>query len=58
MTDSFIGSVNPVELTRIVRDSLTLLEDKNEQVRKRGVKILSALAQTGKPILRHPVRDR
>ena len=58
MTDSFIGSVNPVELTRIVRDSLTLLEDKNEQVRKRGVKILSALAQTGKPILRHPVCDR
>ena len=44
MTDSFVGSV---ELTNIVRDALTLLEDKNKKVQKRGVKILSVLAQMG-----------
>ena len=55
MTDSFVGSV---ELTNIVRDALTLLEDKNKKVQKRGVKILSVLAQTGMYISCHPVCDR
>ena len=55
MTDSFIGSV---ELTSIVEGSLTLLEDKNKKVQKRGVKVLSALAQTGKHSLHHPACNR
>jgi hypothetical protein len=50
MTDSFVGSV---ELTNIVAERLTWLRDQNEDVQKRGIKILSALAQTGKHILRH-----
>jgi hypothetical protein len=55
MTNSFVGSV---ELTSIVKGSLTLLEDKNKKVQKKGIKILSALAQTGEHSLRHPVCDR
>ena len=54
MTESFAGSV---ELTKIVADRLTWLEDQNEAVQKRGIKIISALAQTGKHILRHPECD-
>ena len=53
MTDSSVGSVT-VELTNIVADSLSWLRDENENVHKRGVNILSALAQTGKHILHHP----
>jgi len=55
MADSFVGRTNPVELTDIVDNGLTLLRDKNKNVQNRGVKILSALAQTGRHILRHPV---
>ena len=55
MTDSFVGSV---ELTSIVNGSLTLLRDENNNIQKRGVKILSALAQTGKQIMGHPLCDR
>ena len=55
MTDSFVGSV---ELTSIVNDSLTWLKHRNKNVQNRGVNILSALAQTGKHILRHPLCDR
>ena len=54
MTDSFVGRMN---LTRIVADSMTSLRNKNNNVQKRGVKILSALAQTGKYILHHPECD-
>ena len=55
MTDSFVGSV---ELASIVKGSLTLLGDKNKKVQKRGVKVLSALAQTGKHVLHHPACNR
>ena len=55
MADSSVGSV---ELTNIVTDSLTWLRDKKEAVQRRGVKILSALARTGKHVLRHPEGDR
>ena len=55
MTDSFAGSV---ELTKIVADRLTWLRDKDEDVQKRGIKIISALAQTGEQIVRHPACDR
>ena len=40
--------------TNIVADSLILLKDEKENVQYRGVKMLSALAQTGEHILCHP----
>ena len=55
MTDSFVGRV---ELTSIVNHSLTLLEDKNKKVQKKGVKVLSALAQMGKHSLHQPACNR
>ena len=51
MIDPFVGSV---ELTNIVASGLVWLRDTDENVQKRGIKIFSALAQTGKHILRHP----
>jgi len=47
-----------MELTDIVNDSLDLLRNKSKNDQKRGVKILSALARTGRHILRHPMCNR
>jgi len=47
-----------MEMTDIVDNSLTWLRDKDKNVQKRGVKILSALAQTGGHILRHSMSNR
>ena len=55
MTDSCVGDV---ELKKIVVGSLKMLRDRNENVQRRGVKTLSALAQTGKHVSRHPEGDR
>ena len=41
---------NSLELAPIVISSITRLQDKDKGTQKKGVKVLSALAQTGKHI--------
>lgn len=44
------GTHNSLELGPIVADYVTHLKDENEQVHRKSVKVLAALAQAGKRV--------
>ena len=45
------GKHNPLDLSQTVTESVSRLKDKDEKVRKKGVKVLGALAQTCECVL-------
>ena len=50
-----LGTHNPLELRLIVADNMVHLKDKDKNIQKKGVKVLAALAQTGKHLFSHVV---
>ena len=52
---SVLREGNSLELTPVVSSNMARLTDKKEKVQKKGVKVLTALAQTGERVIRSAV---